>query len=445
LTEDFKKYYWTNIKLAIPVAIGQLGHVMLGVIDSIMVGQLGTVPLAAASLVNSLFILILILGIGMSLAITPLVAYAQGAGKSEECGIILRQALLINIVFSIVLSALVLITAELIHFLDQPDQVVFEAKSYFQILSISILPFMIFQTYRQFIDGLSDTKPAMYVAISANIINVIGNWIFIYGNLGVQAMGLDGAGISTFLTRVFMAASIMLFVINSKKFKEFDPSLKFRKINFPVIRKIVKLGIPTGFQYFFEVAAFSFSAVMIGWIGSIELAAHQIAISLASITYMISLGISAAATIKVGNFYGKRQTDEVVKSGKASLIIVSLVMGFFGICFIILKDLLPSFYISEISVISTASTLLIVAAFFQISDGLQAVGLGILRGILDVKIPMIITFIIYWMVGIPIGYLLGFVFEMGVAGIWLGLLLGLTLAAIIFTLRFYRLVKSKLS
>ncbi len=443
MTDDFKKYYLSNIKLAVPVAIGQLGHVMLGVVDSIMVGQLGTIPLAAASLVNSLFILILIIGIGMTLAITPLVAFAQGARNNDECGIILRQALLINSIFAIILSLLVLFTAEFIHLLDQPQQVVTEARTYLQILSASILPFMIFQTYRQFIDGLSDTKPAMYVAIAANVVNVFGNWIFIYGNLGVEAMGLDGAGISTLFTRIFMAAAIMLFVMRSKKFKQYDPSLKFRNINVPIIRKIVKLGLPTGFQYFFEVAAFSFSAIMIGWIGSVELAAHQIAISLASTTYMITLGISAAATIKVGNFYGQRNITSVIKSGKASLLIASIVMGFFGLCFVVFRNSLPSIYISDIEVIKTASTLLIVAAFFQISDGLQAVGLGILRGILDVKIPMIITFFIYWLLGIPVGYLLGFTFKMGVAGIWLGLLLGLTLAAIIFTRRFYSLVKTK--
>jgi MATE family multidrug resistance protein len=444
VTDDFKKYYLSNIKLAVPVAIGQLGHVMLGVVDSIMVGQLGTIPLAAASLVNSLFILILIIGIGMTLAITPLVAFAQGARNNDECGIVLRQALLINSIFAIILSLLVLFTAEFIHLLDQPQQVVTEARTYLQILSASILPFMIFQTYRQFIDGLSDTKPAMYVAIAANVVNVFGNWIFIYGNLGVEAMGLDGAGISTLFTRIFMAAAIMLFVMRSKKFKQYDPTLKFRNINVAIIRKIVKLGLPTGFQYFFEVAAFSFSAIMIGWIGSVELAAHQIAISLASTTYMITLGISAAATIKVGNFYGQRNITSVIKSGKASLLIASIVMGFFGLCFVVFRNSLPSIYISDIEVIKTASTLLIVAAFFQISDGLQAVGLGILRGILDVKIPMIITFFIYWLLGIPVGYLLGFTFKMGVAGIWLGLLLGLTLAAIIFTRRFYSLVKTKL-
>ncbi len=444
MKSSIKEHYIPTFKLALPVAIGQLGHVMLGVVDSIMVGQIGAVPLAAASLVNSLLILVLILGIGMSLAITPLVAYAQGVEKNEDCGIILRQALFINIIFALILVAIIFIMAEFISLLDQPAKVVIESKSYLQILSFSIIPFMIFQTYRQFIEGLSDTKPAMYIAVFANLINVFGNWIFIYGNLGIPALGLEGAGIATFLTRLFMAAAIMVYVIKSKRFNEYDPSLRFRNINYPVISKILKLGLPMGFQYFFEVAAFSFSAIMIGWIGSTQLAAHQIAISLASTTYMITLGISAAATIRVGKFFGQRNYEAVKESGKSALILGALLMSIFGIGFIILNNWLPHLYISDDGVISVASTLLIVAAFFQVSDGLQAVGLGVLRGIMDVKIPMIATFLIYWIIGIPCGYLLGFYFGFGVSGIWIGLLIGLTIAAMLFTFRFFKLISKKL-
>jgi MATE family multidrug resistance protein len=326
--------------------------------------------------------------------------------------------------------------ADYIYLLNQPPEVVVEAVSYAKILSLSIIPFMIFQIYRQFVEGLSLTRPAMYIAIVANLINVFGNWVLIYGNLGFPALELDGAGYSTFLTRVFMAAAIFFFVIYSPRFKQFEPTFKFRNINWKVIKKLINIGVPSGLQHFFEVGAFSFSAVMIGWLGSGQLAAHQIALSLASISFMIILGISTASTIRVGNAIGRGNIHEVRKSGFTGIAFAAAVMAFFGICFILLKNFLPTLFVSDKEVLSIAASLLVVAAFFQISDGVQAVGLGVLRGITDVKIPMIISFTAYWIIALPVGYLFGFILKMGVVGIWIGLLSGLTIAAVLFTLRF---------
>lgn len=436
LTEKFKEHLKSLIKLALPVSIGQLGHIMLGVVDSFMVGKLGAEPLAAAALANGLFFLIMVFGIGMSHAITALVAIAYGDNKKEECGIIARQGLIVNLFFGIILTVLTYIAAELVYFLDQDPIVAKLTESYLAILSLSIIPFMLFQTYRQFVEGLSDTKTPMYIAIFANIVNIIGNWILIFGNLGFPALGLDGAGFATLTTRSFMGITMMLFVIKAVKYKDYDATLKFKSINWDKITQIVKIGFPSGLTYTLEVSAFAFAAVMIGWLGSSALAAHQIAINLASISYMVVLGISAAATIRVGNSYGSKNLMDVKYAGYISILLGLLFMSVTGTLFIIFNEFLPSLYIDDGEVIEMASSLLIVAALFQLSDGVQAVGLGVLKGIMDVKIPLLITLIAYWMIALPLGYFLGFTLKLDITGVWIGLLIGLTVAATLFVFRF---------
>jgi MATE family multidrug resistance protein len=425
-----------TIKLALPVAIGQVGHVMFGLVDSLMVGSLGKNPLAAASLVNSIVILVLILGIGVSLAITPLIGIAKGQKNTDECGIILRQSLIVNVVFAFLLTILIFFISFYLDKLNQPVEVVEKAGSYMKIISLSFVPFMIFQSYRQFIEGLSFTKPAMYITLAANIVNVFGNWVLIHGNLGMPAYGLDGAGYSTFLTRFFMALVIFWFVIKSKRFEEYDPSLKFRSINWQMMFKIIKLGMPIGIAFFFEVGAFSASAVMIGWLGSAQLAAHQIAISIASVSFMFIVGIATAATIRVSTKLGKEDFDEMRRAGFNAIGLAVIFMTVFAISFVLLKDFLPTLFIDDVEVIRAAASLILIAAFFQLSDGIQAVGLGALRGITDVKIPMFVTFFAYWIIALPLGYFFSFVLDYGAVGIWIGLLIGLTVAAFILTLRF---------
>jgi len=409
---------------------------MMGVVDSLMVGHLGAAPLAAASLGNSLAFIILIIGIGVSLAVTPLVAIAVGANEFEDCGVYFRQSLLVNSILAIMIVLIVYFAADLIQYFDQPLEVQIMAASYMKIIGFSAVPLMFFQTYKQFIEGLSVMRPAMIIAILANIINVFANWVLIFGNLGFPALELNGAGWATFASRGFMALSIMVFVMKNKFFKQYDVSFHFKSINWHVIKKILSLGLPSGFQYFFEVGAFSFAVVMVGWLGTKQLAAHQIAINLASISFMAVLGISAAGSIRVGNAVGMKDIAETRRAGFTASLMGASIMSIAGIIFILLRNFLPSLYVNDEVVISYASSLLVIAALFQISDGTQAVGIGILRGLTDVKIPTAITFIAYWIVGLPVGYLLGFTFKLGVQGVWIGLLLGLTTSAILLTLRF---------
>jgi MATE family multidrug resistance protein len=307
-----------------------------------------------------------------------------------------------------------------------------------------MIPLMIFQTFKQFIEGMSIMIPAMIISILANIINYIGNWILVFGNLGFPELGLTGSGYSTLITRIFMAAVILVYVLKANRFKEYNLSLILRKIDFILIRKILRLGIPSGSQYFFEIGAFSFSAIMIGWLGTTALAAHQIAINLASITYMAATGISSAAAIRVGNAVGSENIIETRRSGFSALILTISMMSFFALMFILFNNLFPSLYIKDGGVVSIASSLLIIAAFFQIFDGSQAVGLGMLRGLMDVRIPTIITFIAYWILMIPAGYILGFKLHLGIRGIWLGYIIGLAFSAVLLNFRFHIISNRKI-
>ena len=438
---EYKLHLKNTLKLAYPVIIGQLGFIMMGVVDSIMVGELGAIPLAAASIANGLFMFIFVIGLGVSFAITPLVAIAVGAKKFNDCGVIFRQALLVDMVLGIILLIMAYIGADLIQFFDQPKEVVGLATSYGKLLAYSIVPAMLFQTYKQFIEGLSVMKPAMVIVLLANIINAFINWLLIYGNLGLPALGLDGAGWATFTSRMFMAFVLVWYVMQSNSFKKFDVTLHFKSINFKMINKLLGLGLPSAVQYVFEVGAFFFAVIMVGWLGTKQLAAHQIALNLASISFMTALGVSAAGGIRVANGVGKKDITEVRRAGFSAIIMGGLIMACFGIIFIALRNFLPALYIDDISVVSIASTLLIIASIFQIADGVQAVGIGVLRGLTDVKWPTLITFIAYWVLGLPSAYLFGFILKLDVQGVWMGLFVGLLSSAITLTTRFNK--KSK--
>ena len=431
-----KEEVFKTLRLAYPVIIGQLGIIMMGVVDSLMVGQLGSVPLAAASLGNSIIFIILIIGIGSSIVVSPIVAILVGGKRFSECGTYFRQSLVVNIVLSLIMIVIILLGVNFIYLLNQPTEIIEQTIVYMTIVGLSAFPLMIYQTYKQFIEGLSIMKPAMIIAITANLINAGANWILIFGKFGLPALGIAGAAWATFTSRVFMSLAIMIYVMRNEKFKQFDVNFHFRGLDFKIIKKLLRLGLPSGFQYFFEVGAFSFAVIMIGWIGANELAAHQIAINLASISFMAVLGISQAASIRVGNAMGEKSVNKIRKAGFTGIFLGASTMFLAGVTFIILNDFLPTLYINDENVIEIASRLIIIAALFQLSDGTQAVGIGVLRGLTDVKGPTIITFIAYWVISLPIAYLLAFNFHLGVDGVWIGLLIGLTASALMLTFRF---------
>jgi MATE family multidrug resistance protein len=438
MSKSFRQHIRETITLAIPVAIGQLGHVMLGVTDSLMVGHLGPIPLAAASLGNSIFILLLVFAVGICSAITPLTAIACGEENHEEAGVVFRQGLLLNVVIGVVLIVTTLLVSNTLGYLNQPPDVAAQAEPYLRIMGFSFVPMMIFISFRNFIEGLSFTRPAMVIILVANAVNVAGNWVFIHGKLGMPALGLNGAGYSSLVVEVFSAIAILAYVLRSSRFTRYQPLLEFRSFNVAMQKKLLRIGLPSAMQYVFEAGSFSFSAIMMGWIGSTALAAHQIAISLASVSFMISLGISNAATIRVGHAVGRKDRVEVRRAGFSAVLLAIGLMSTAAVSFILFRDYFPTLYIDNSEVISLASTLLIFGALFQLSDGIQVVGHGILRGMTDVTVPMFIAVFAYWVIGLPSGYVFGFVLDMGAQGIWLGFVAGLSTAAFAFLIRFHR-------
>ena len=438
----YKPYYKSNFLLAYPVVISQLGHMMTSVADSVMVGQLGTIPLAACALGNSILGVFMVTGIGISQGVTPLVAQENGKNNKSVCGLLLEQSVLICIVTGLILCGIVSLIAFHLDILGQAENVVLASKNYLLIIGASIIPLMLFQSFRQFAEGLGYTRQAMFLSVGGNIVNIIFNFLLIYGWFGFPALGLFGAGIGTFISRVFMAIGMGLFVIKSTLFKDYIQKFKINKADWVKIKSIIKLGFPIAMQYFFEVGAFSGAAIMIGWIGAKELAAHQIAINLAALTYMGASGIGVAATIKAGHALGKRDFKDLRLSAISSYHLVIGYMLITAFIFLTCNHLLPSIYIKNEGVIQIAGELLIVAAFFQLSDGIQVVGAGILRGLSDVKVPTLVTLIAYWIVGLPLGYVLGFTFQMGPLGIWISLSMSLTVVAVLLYWRFNKLSKS---
>jgi MATE family multidrug resistance protein len=442
--QNYIEHLKKNFIFAYPVMLSQLGHMMVNVADSIMVGRLGAVPLAGASLANVIFHILLMFGIGVSYAVTPLVAAADGEKNTLKSSDYLKHAIIINLVTGAVLFSLVAVAGPGLLHLDQPEEVVSMAIPYLNVVTFSLIPLMIFQTFRQFAEGLSDTKQAMMIVIISNIINVILNYIMIYGKLGFEPMGLLGAGYASFISRIVLAVWMALYIYYGKRYSPYKLGFEITNYSKKIFREMLHLGLPAGIQFVFEVGAFGFAVIMIGWIGTEALAAHQIAINLAAISYMMASGLSAAATVRVGNQLGLKDIPTLRAAAFTLYFMVIVFMGFCAGIFIIGRYFLPSLYITDPAVIELASTLLIIAGFFQISDGIQVLSLGALRGLSDVKIPTGLTFIAYWVLALPLGYYLGFKLGMGAAGVWYGLLTGLTLVAIVMFWRFNYLTKKML-
>ena len=407
----------------------------MGVADIMMIGKLDAVNLAAASLANSVYFLICILGIGTLSAVSPLVAKARGAGHPNQCAILFRQGIWAAILLSAFIGGVLYVLTENLHWFKQTQRVTELTKNYLHILNVGTLPLLIFTAIKQYSDGLSYTKPSAIITIIALLLNVFLNWVFIFGKFGISPMGLFGAGLATSLSRVCMAIAMFLYVRFNALYKPYL-HLKQHEDDRHFLFQIFKVGLPSGFQYFFEVGAFAFAAIMIGWISEFAMAAHQIAINIASVTYMIATGISAGGSIAVGEALGRKNKQDVILAGRAALIMGALFMGCCAILFALASPLIVGMYIQDDIVSPMAIRLLWIAAVFQLSDGIQCVGLGVLRGIHDTKMPTGITIIAYWIIGIPIGYYLGFYTSWSLYGVWAALLIGLTFSAIALSRRF---------
>ncbi len=443
--DRYASHFKATIQLSFPVVIAQLGNVLMGFIDNLMIGELGYVPLSASSLANGFFIIIVIIGIGITMAISPLVAEAHGGDREDLIGDYLKNGTAVGVGCGIILGLVVIVLTELMPYMDQPPEDVALAMPYTRILSASTLPMMVFLAFKQFTDGLSRTRVAMYVTLIGLLANTFINWLLIYGNWGLPRLELNGAGIGTLLSRTIMVVLMGLYILKSPRFQAYGVISGWNQFKGKYIVRILKLGIPSGFQYFFEAGAFVGAALMVGWIGSAERAAHQIVIQMASITFMVVIGISAGATIRVGNNLGRKNWLGVQRAGLAGVYLSAVFMTCSSITFYLTRYYLPQWFVDEAFVIEIAASLMIFAAFFQLFDGIQAVAVGILRGIQDVRMPTLITFIAYWLVNLPLGYALGFIFGFGVQGVWVSFSISLFIASVLLTGRFVRITRRKMT
>ena len=439
-----------NLNLSYPVIVGLLGHTLVQFIDNIMVGQLGTAELAAVSLGNSFFFVAMSIGIGFSTAITPLVAETDGKRDIDQGRKIFLNGLILCLILGFFLTIAVLLCKPLLYKMGQPKEVVIHAYPYLKWVGISLIPLIFFQGFKQFTEGLSYTRPAMYATLIGNIINVFLNYFLIFGTWMFPKMGVEGAAIGTLISRFCMLIFIVFYVFYSKYFKIYITNIKFKKLSFEIIKKIAKLGLPSACQMFFEVLFFTVAIWLSGFLGKNAQAANQISLNLSTMTFMFAMGLGVTAMIRIGNQKGKKDYLSLQRIAYSIFLLIFIFDIFFCLFFLIGNEILPLIYLdrsnplqfSDVSeVIKIASSLLIISAFFQISDGLQAVVLGALRGLQDVNVPAIITFFAYGIFGIPISYFLGLKTTLGAVGIWIGLLTGLTVSAILLYLRFNHLTK----
>lgn len=433
---EFKEHLKRNFTLAWPVMLGQGGHVLVGLADSVMIGRVSTDALAAGAFGNSIFIVPLVFGLGMAMGLTTPIANADGEKDIAKAGRYLRHGLVTNMLTALVMFLILLALVPFMGQLGQDPAVETLARPYLLIISGSIVPLMFFLTFKQFAEGLSDTKFAMYASLGANFLNIFLNYLLIYGVWGFPELGLFGAGLATLISRIIMALVMVAYIVKAKKFAVYREHFNHKVWRKDHFRKLMALGIPSGLQSIFEVSAFAVAAILIGQIAAEALAAHQIAISLAALSYMMATGIAAAAGVRVANQLGARDYVTMRAAGRSSLVMVFVFMASCGLVFLAGRNFFPSFYTEDQAVVMIASQLLFIAVFFQISDGIQVVALGALRGMSEVKIPTLITFISYWIFGLLPAYLLGIKLNLGVAGIWYGLAIGLTVAAALLYWRF---------
>ena len=428
--------------------LGMLGHTFVSFVDNIMVGQLGTAELAAVSLGNSFMFIAMSIGIGFSTAITPLIAEADSSDNLEQAKSAYKNGLFLCTTIGILLFLLVFFAKPLMYLMQQPTEVVELAIPYLELVAFSLIPLVIFQAIKQFSDGMSMTKYPMYATLLANIVNVGLNYILIFGKFGFPEMGIVGAAYGTLVSRIIMVIYLWTLLRYKKRSARIVKNIKFFVLDKLMIKKIINLGSLSAMQMFFEVAIFTAAIWLSGLLGKNPQAANQIALNLSSMTFMVAMGLSVASMIRVGNQKGLQNYKELRRIAFSIFLLGILLAVFFALIFFIFHKSLPNIYVDlndaenyvdNMEVLSIASNLLLAAAFFQISDSIQVVVLGALRGLQDVKIPTILTFISYWCVGFPVSYFLGKEEMYGSFGIWLGLLAGLTTASVLLFIRFNRL------
>lgn len=436
---------YKTIQLAIPIIMGELAQMSLHLIDTAMVGNISYQHLAAASLVMTVANIPFVLGIGMTISVSQLVSMANGRRDHQLISHYLFNGFVLCTFFALLISGGLVFGRNILKHLDQDPEVVILAIPFMKLVGLSVIPMLLFMTLKQFTDGLEYTKTAMMLSIASMPINIFLNWLLIYGNWGFPRLELIGAGYATLITRTVIFLVLGTIVLRHKTFNRFI-AVRSRqwKYNFSTMKDLLRIGVPSSIQMGVEIGAFAVSGIIIGTISAVSLAAHQIALSCAAFTFMVSIGLSQAGSIRVSNAFGRADWKKIRVIGKTTLTTAFLYGCFCAVAFTIFRWQLPLIFNKNPDVVRLSALLLLFAAVFQISDATQATGAGLLRGIKDVKLPTLLITIAYWIIGLPVGWFFAFHYHMGASGMWLGLILGLTLASVFLGSRFINMVKKKL-
>lgn len=440
---SWKNHLLQTAVLALPVCLSNMGHITVDLADNFFIGQLAnkTVGQAAISLAGAFYVFILVMLIGVSYSLTPIVAELNAKDDKAKIKVHLRHSLLMNLITATILFFVLWITAPLLHFAGKSEDVTELAIKFLSVIMLSMIPLSVFFTFKQFTEGMSDTRTAMFITIGANAMNIILNYCMVFGKFGFPEMGVMGSCWATFISRCAMGLTMLLYVRYSKKYSEYKFSFFSGKYEMNIFKTQLKIGIPSGLMFAMEVAAFAIPTIFIP--GTEQLAAHRLAISLAAMTYMVSSGLGAAATIRVGHFLGAQSKAGIRRAGFSAILLSFGFMFVAAIFFVIFRYQLPAQFNNEPDVVEYAATLLLIAAGFQLFDGTQVTAQGALRGLKDTIKPGYIAFVAYWIVGLPVSYILCIPMEMGAAGVWYGFIAGLSVASFGFIRRFHLLSKLK--
>ena len=435
MVQHYLSYYSRLLKLALPLVLTQAGQMSVHLIDNAMVGHYGTAELAAASFANNIFIVLMLFGTGLFMGITPLIGHARGARNDSLAAVILKSGFTLS---AVLIPALTLIAWSLVWIMPamgQTDEVVRLAIPYYKTLVVALVPFLLFSLLKQVGEGLGNTFAAMVATIGSNLLNVFLNYILIFGKFGFPELGLLGAGYATIISRAVMSLMLFAGLLAPRSTRRYFALMRTVQASVVETARIARIGMPIAVQLVLEVSAFSASAIMMGWMGNVPLASHQIAIGLSAFTFMIANGVAMATTIRVSFRLGARDFKSLERVSYSAVHLVLVFMGLCSIGFLIFRNQLPFIFTTDPDVIAQAASLLALAALFQIFDGLQVVCLGILRGLADVKIPMFIAGFSYGLVGLSVSYICAFTLKLGPEGIWVGFVAGLISAGSLLAMR----------
>ncbi|MBQ8520557.1 MAG: MATE family efflux transporter, partial [Bacteroides sp.] len=435
-TKAYIPHYKALWRLGIPIVIGQIGMIVLGFADTLMIGHYGTSELAAASFVNNMFNLVIIFSTGFSYGLTPIVGALFGGNDKQGVGRTLKNSLAANGCVAMLLTALMTLLYLNLHRLGQPEELLPLIRPYFMVLLLSLVFVLLFNAFKQFADGITDTRTPMWLLLGGNVVNILGNWALIYGHFGLPEMGLTGAGISTLFSRILMLAVFALIFFKAKRYRMYKEGFVKGCVNRTDFKKLNALGWPVGLQMGMETASFSLATIMVGWLGTVQLAAHQVMLTISQLGFMMYYGMAAAVAVRVSNFKGQNDVRNIRRSADAGFHLILFMAVVVSVPLFLLRNELGGWFTDNAEVTQMVAGLVIPFIIYQIGDGLQCNFSNALRGIADVKPVMLIAFIAYFLVSLPSGYFFGFILDWGLTGVWMSFPFGLTTAGLLFYLRF---------